>query len=440
MKLQQINDKKTSGKRVFGLVTAISLVIANMIGTGLFTTTGFLVEEMQNSLSVLLLWFVGGIFALSGALTYGEIGANLPRSGGEYHYLSQLIHPIAGFLAGWISLIVGFSAPVAAVSIAFAKYLNSVFEFLPVMMLAIGAIVLFSGLHLWNVKAGSKVQNIITAMKVLLILLFVAGGLWLSPGKSLNSMSNGFQPESVFSPAFAVGLVFVMYAYSGWNATSYIAGELKKPTKNLPIALFTGTFIVLVLYMAVNYFFLTIVPAHTISGKIEVGHYVAAELFGSKGGNIISILIAFFLLSALSAMIMAGPRVYQVIGEDYPWFKKLSRVSSKGAPVYAILLQMIIAIIMVVTFAFDTILVYVGFTLSLVSGLTVAGVFVLRKRLPEKENKFKVPGYPLTPLIFLIIAAWMVVHALVERPLAAIAGIVTLSLGVVVFYLSRNKV
>lgn len=436
MKIQD-NKKKSSG-RVFGLVTATSVVVANMIGTGLFTTTGFLVEEMQNSLSVLLLWLVGGIIALCGALTYGELGANLPRSGGEYHYLSKLIHPLAGFLAGWISLVVGFSAPVAAVSIAFARYLNSVFTFLPMIPVAIAVVLLFSGLHLWNVKAGGKVQNVITAMKVLLILLFIAGGLWLSPEGSLTPESS-FQMNSVFNPAFAVGLVFVMYAYSGWNATSYIAGELKNPAKNLPLALFAGTFIVLVLYLAVNYFFLTIVPLHTISGEVEVGHYAATELFGQKGGNIISLMIAFFLLSTLSAMIMAGPRVYKVIGEDYPWFKMLSRVNPGGAPVYAILLQMAIAVIMIITFAFDTILVYVGFTLSLFSGLTVGSIFVLRKRLRNKENRFKVPGYPVTPFIFLIITLWMIVHTLIERPLAAVAGIVTLGLGVLIYYFSHHK-
>ncbi|MFO8054960.1 MAG: amino acid permease [Bacteroidales bacterium] len=425
-------------KRILGLTTALSLVVANMVGTGLFTTTGFLIEDLQHPLSVLFAWLAGGIVALCGALTYAELGAALPRSGGEYHYLSRLFHPMAGFLAGWISLIVGFSAPVAAVAIAFSSYLKSVLPELHVISLSLAIVTLFSALHIWNVKYGGKVQNIITALQVILILLLLLGGTLATSeaNKSLNLPA--FEAKSIISPAFATGLILVMYAYSGWNAAAYLGGEIRNPAKNLPKALIGGTFIVTLLYLAVNYFFLTAVPPGSIAGKVEVGHYVAEEIFGAEGGKIISIMIAIFLLSSLSSMIMAGPRVYQMIGEDYRLFRSLSRTSKGGAPYLAIILQMAIAMVLIITFTFETILVYVGFTLSLFAGLTVTGIFILRLK-DLNTTTYKTWGYPFTPVIFLLIMGWMVVHTLIEKPEASFAGIGTLLAGILIYYVSRKK-
>lgn len=427
-----------SHRRVLGPLTAMSVVVANMIGTGVFTTTGFLIEDLQHPLTVLVAWLVGGLVALGGALTYAELGVRMPRSGGEYHYLSKLFHPLVGFLAGWVSLVVGFSAPVAAVAVAFSRYIGSVFPSWPVISAAMAAVLLFSLPHLWNVKLGGRIQYFITILKILLILGLIIGGFVVAPANGGDVKLSSFEFTSLATPAFATGLIFVMYAYSGWNAAAYIGGEIKKPAKNLPLALIVGTVTVVLLYLALNFFYMTAVPAEAIAGKVEVGHYVAKALFGSSGGAMISLLIAALLMSTLSSMIMAGPRVYQAVGEDYPFFKLLSRKSKGGAPYAAVILQMLLAMVLILTFTFETILVYVGFTLSLFAGLAVAGIFVLRKK-HGKTAAYKTWGYPLTPAFFLLIMAWMIVHTLTTKPLASFVGLGTLALGVVIYLISKQK-
>ncbi|MCF8330930.1 MAG: amino acid permease [Bacteroidales bacterium] len=430
---------KSSSRRILGLHTAILLVIANMIGTGLFTTTGFLIRDMHHPLTVLISWLMGGIIALCGALTYGKLGADMPRSGGEYHYLSELFHPVAGFLAGWVSLIVGFSAPIAAVAVAFSRYLAGVIPDLPVMEVAISAVFIFSILHIWSVSAGAKVQNIITALKIILIVIFVSAGFLIQEEKAWTLSTQEFEIKSIFSSAYAAGLIFVMYAYSGWNAATYVAGEIKKPAKNLPFALVAGTVIVIIVYLTVNYFFLSSVPAAEIEGKVETAHFVAVKVFGENAGKFFSLAVALFLLSSLSSMIMAGPRVYKVMGEDFKLFNILSVTSKGGAPYAAIILQMAISVFMILTFTFETILVYVGFTLSLISGLTVAGIFIHQQRADRSLSNYKIPLFPITPVIFLLGMSWMVVHSLIQKPLASVAGLITLLIGFVIYRISSKK-
>ena len=416
----------------------MSLVIANMIGTGIFTTTGLLIEDLGNPVVVLLAWLVGGIAALAGALTYAELGVRMPQSGGEYLYLSKLYHPTLGFVAAWVSLIVGFAAPVAAVAVAFANYLQGVFPDLPVIATALIAVAGFSGLHLWSVKAGGAVQNIITWLKVILILGFIAGGIiWASPESSKPALNMTFDNNAIFSSVFAASLILVMYSYSGWNAAAYVGGEIKNPAKNLPMALVGGTVIVIIIYLAMNYMFLSSVPQEVIAGKVEAGHYVAGEIFGTSGGVVVSLLISGFLLSTLSSMIMAGPRIYKAVGEDYRVFRLLAKTSPGGAPYYAILLQLFVAALLIITFTFETILVYTGFTLSLFAGLTVGGIFILRRR-KGKSKTYRNRSYPVAPVLFMIITLWMVIHALINQPLASIAGLATIAAGWVLYRIQKR--
>lgn len=436
MHMKTADDKKTL-RKISGTV-AMSLVVANMIGTGIFTTTGLLIEDLGNPMIVLLAWLVGGIAALAGALTYAELGVRMPQSGGEYLYLSKLYHPALGFVAAWISLIVGFAAPVAAVAVAFANYLQGVFPGLPVIATALLAVAAFSGLHLWSVKTGGAVQNIITWLKVILILGFIAGGLIVAaPENSTPVLSVAPEKDAIFSSVFASSLILVMYSYSGWNAAAYVGGEIRNPAKSLPLALVGGTLLVIAIYLAMNYMFLSSVPEQIISGKVEAGHYVANEIFGKAGGHVVSLLISGFLLSTLSSMIMAGPRVYKAVGEDYRLFRRLAKTSSTGAPYYAVLLQMAVAALLIVTFTFETILVYTGFTLSLFAGLTVGGLFILRKRY-GKGKSYKNPAYPAAPVVFIIITLWMIAHALVNQPMASVAGLATIAAGLLLYIAQKR--
>ena len=272
--------------RKLGFFTATALVIANMIGTGIFTTTGFLIADLKSPTVILFVWLLGGLLALSGALVYGELGAAMPRSGGEYHYLSKIYHPLIGFLSGWVSLIVGFSAPIAASAVAFGKYLSTIYPEIPVIYAALTLVILLSMIHIMDVKLGGYTQNAFTLLKVILILTFIAAGAWYFMDKHISVDVHWGDIGSVFEPSFAVALIFVYFAYSGWNAATYIGGEIEQPEKNLPRSLIIGTSVVILLYLGLNLIFLYGVTPETLAGKVEVGHVVAGKLFGTSKANL----------------------------------------------------------------------------------------------------------------------------------------------------------
>lgn len=422
---------------VLGFVTATSIVVANMIGTGIFITTGLLVDELQGMIPVLTVWLLGGILALCGALSYGELSAALPRSGGEYHFLGRIYHPLAGFLAGWISLIVGFSAPIAAAAMAFGEYLHAVLPTIPPELSAILLVIVLGLLHSINVRLGGDAQNIFTILKIGLILTFIIGGfMYLPTAVTTNPDPSG--NTSFFNPALAVGLIFVSFAYSGWNGATYIISEVRKPEQTIHRALFTGTIIVLLMYLALNVVFLKAVPLNKLSGVIDVGHVVAVHLFGTQAGILMSGLIALALISSVSAMMLTGPRVYSTAGQDYRFFSVLAKVNSGGAPVWAITIQSLIAILIILTATFNMLLIYIGFTLSLSAGLTVVGVMVLRKNEPDLPRPYKTWGYPVTPILFILLSGWMVIYNCVQRPVESLAGVGTIGIGGLVYYLVKK--
>ena len=418
---------------------ALSIVVANMIGTGIFTTTGLLLADISNPLAVLIAWVVGGLVALCGALTYAELGVAMPESGGEYHYLSKLFHPALGFLSGWISLIVGFSAPIAAVAIAFAEYSKNLYSGLAVVPTAIAVVILFSIFHLFSVRTGGRIHSAFTWIKVVLIIGIIAGGIAMTPEKQPELTFTAMNWNDLVSPAFATGLILVMYSYSGWNAAAYLGGEIRNPGRNIPMALIIGTVLVTLLYAGLNYFYLAAVPSSALSGKVEVAHIVGQEIFGPETGLIVTVVVALACLSSVSGMIMTGPRVYQKIGEDHPTFRLLDKRSKGDSPYVAILLQMAVAIVMILTFSFQTILTYVGFTLSLFAGLAVAGIFVLRQRNNLSGQRYKTWGYPVVPIVFLLVMAWMIAHSLFNKPLAALTGLGTMAVGAVIYFIGRQK-
>jgi len=428
-----------SSQRRLGLVTAILLVVASMVGTGVFTTTGFLVRDVHSLPAVLAAWLVGGLFALCGALSYAELVAALPRNGGEYQLLGRVFHPAVGFVAGWISLVVGFSAPIAASALACGSYAQAVVPRLHATVVALVLVTALSLLHAAHVTVGSGVQNAFALAKVALIVAFVLGGVTLVfPG---HLSGDGARPalEAMLSPAFAVGLVFISFAYSGWNGAAYLAGEVRDPARTLPLALVGGTALVTLLYLGLNAVFLAATPAADLAGVVEVGHVAALRIFGADTGVLFSAGIALLLVSSVSAMIMAGPRVYQAMGEDHPRLGFLARRTSHGGPAAAVALQGVVAVVMVLTATFETLLAYIGFTLALSAGLTVVGVMVLRRREPELDRPCRTWGYPVTPLGFVALCLWMSAHALWQRPVAALAGLATIASGWVLYALIRKR-
>jgi APA family basic amino acid/polyamine antiporter len=419
--------------------TAICIVVANAIGTGVFTSLGFQAVDIKSGFALLFLWFVGGIFALCGALSYGELGAAMPRSGGEFHYLSQTYHPIVGFLTGWVSITVGFAAPIAAAAIAFGQYFSRVIPAIAPMAIAPLIVIIISLIHTRNLKLGSYFQDSLTVLKVLLIVVVILCGFLIAEPQSIRFLPSGEDMQLIFSSPFAISLVYVTYSYSGWNASVYIASELKEPEKNLPRSLFAGTFLVMVLYLLLNFIFLYTTPIDELAGQLEIGYLAANRIFGAKGGEMMSLLISFGLLSSISSMTWAGPRVTQAIGEDIPFFKGLARKNANGIPYYAIFLQLCIVLVLVITSTFEAVITYLGFTLTLSSFLTVLGVFVHRIRFPEVPRPYKTWGYPVTPLIFLAISLWMLIYIFLGKPVESLAGLTTIALGLPVYFIASKK-
>ena len=417
-----------------GLMTGVALVVANMIGTGVFTTLGFQVLDIQSGFVILMLWVVGGFIALCGALCYGELAAAMPRSGGEYHYLSQIYHPAVGFLSGWVSATVGFAAPTALGAMALGSYATSVWPGLNPLWLSVAVVLALTAVHASSRRAGSRLQVVVTAGKVVVLVAFIGAGWALAEPQAIRFAPQATDWTQLFSPAFAVALIYVSYAYSGWNAAVYLAGEVEAPQRNLPRILLIGTAVVLVLYVGLNFIFLYSTPISRLAGQVEVGYVAADQLFGPVAGRLMGGIIAGLLVSTVSSMVFAGPRIIQVMGEDLPALRGLAQVSKAGIPVRAMLFQTALTLLFIFTATFKAVLLYAGFVLSLFTFLTVLGLFVLRWRQPQLARPYRAWGYPLTPLLFLGLSGWTLLYILRDNPTESLYGLATLLVGLLVYY------
>lgn len=427
-----------SGHRGYGLYAAASVVVANMIGTGVFTSLGFQLLDLDSTVPLLLLWIVGGVAAFCGAITYAELGAAIPRSGGEYTFLSRIYHPGAGFVSGWISATIGFAAPTALAAITFGAYLSSVFPGLSEPWLAVVLVVVLSGVHASTHKNSGVLQSGFTSLKVLLILGFCAAAVFVTPDpQPVALVPHAGDGGLVFSGAFAVSLIYVSYAYTGWNAATYLTSELEDASRQLPLILAGGTTLVLVLYVLLNYAFLRAAPMHAMEGQVEVGYIAATYVFGPLGADIMGVTLSLLLVSTVSAMIVAGPRVLHVIGEDYEAFRWLARTNRDGIPTRAILTQGALAITFIATASFESILVFSGFVLGLNSLLAVAGTFVLRAREPDLERPYRTWGYPLTPLVYVGLTLWTLCYLALDRPTEAAVAFALIGAGTGLYFVTR---
>jgi APA family basic amino acid/polyamine antiporter len=426
----------TMSKKI-SVVTATNLVAANMVGTGAFTSLGFQVMDITSDFALIALWVVGGIVALCGALSYAELAAALPRSGGEYNYLSRIFHPSVGFLAGWISVIVGFPAPIALAGIAFGEYFKVV---LPgISPIAISLIVIWSItlIHLFGIRAEEMFQNASTFLKLGLILVLIVAGLLIANPQHLD-FSPGPHMSVLWSEPFAVSLVYVMYAYSGWNAATYITEEVQNAAKNVPWALVIGTVVVTLLYVLLNYVFLLTTPKPVLSGKVQVGLLAGEAIFGPTGGKIVSALIGIGLIATISAMAWVGPRITKRMAEDLPKLGLLAKTSAKGTPYAATILQLAITTILVATGTFQEVLIYTQFSLLLCSFLAVLGLIVLRIREPGLERPYKVWGYPITPMLFLAVTLYMMIYVILGKPTESVLGLITVIAGLIIYFFAKE--
>jgi APA family basic amino acid/polyamine antiporter len=438
-------------QRTLGLFPATNIVVANMIGAGIFTTSGLLMAGLNNPLLMLGLWVVGGLIALCGALSYGELGAAMPGAGGEYLFLSRLYHPLFGFLSGWVSFIVGFSAPIAASALGFSEYFTRALPGLTVSLsnagmsgaavkslLAVLIIMVFTFIHYRGIKYGTLIQNILTLLKVSLIGFLLLAGFISARGNLSN-----FSPVTGVGHSFAglktigLSLMWIMFAYSGWNASTYLGAEIRDPRKTLPRSLLLGTGIVVLIYLGINCLYVYSINPEEMKGVISVGGLAMGKLFGQSADTLFSLLIAFALFSSLSAFIIIGPRVYYSMAKDGLFFKSVSRIHPKfEVPSNSILLQGIIAMILVLSGTFEQILTYMGFALGIFPILTVTGVFI--QRVSNQEAP-RLPGYPVTQVIYIAAGLMILILSYLERPMESTIATVTVLIGIPAYYLFRKK-
>jgi basic amino acid/polyamine antiporter, APA family len=451
-----LSAEHQKGKPVISLFTAICLVVANMIGTGVFTSLGFQIGDLPSGFVILLLWLIGGICAFCGALCYAELSAALPRSGGEYHLIGRTLHPALGFLAGWLSSTVGFAAPIALAAMALGRYASEIIwsgqDFylaiqIPgttwttppltsdtlIALAVVGAVTL---IHFRGAGIGSWFQNTATTLKLALIAFILFQGMTFTPGEAVHFTLQPGDGVLLHSTAFAVSLIYVMYAYSGWNAAAYVVGEIRDPARNVPRALLIGTGLVTVLYVGLNAVFLHTTPAAALKGKIEVGMIAGEYIFGETGGRIIGGFICLGLIASCSAMIWVGSRVSATMGEDIVALRFLSIRDRGGAPRVALLVQLFIIAVLLTTATFEKVLVYIQFGLTLCSVLTVIGLIRLRIREPNLPRPFRVPLFPVAPIIFLGVSGWMLYHIWRDKRDETLAGLVTIALGLVIYFVS----
>ncbi len=421
---------------------ATSMVVANMVGTGVFTSLGYQLFDIHSGFSIIMIWVVGGLLALLGAFCYAEIASRLPQDGGEFFFLSKIYHPSLGYMAGFVSSTVGFAAPVAGAALALGAYVNGVWGGLNEKYIAATVVVAISLIHLYSMKLGLLFQKVSTLAKVLIITLFVISGLIIAPNDisflplagSWGEIFNDFS----FTPAFAISLIFVSFAYSGWNASAYIAGSIQNPQKNLSRSILLGTALVILLYVLLNAVFLMSSPMENLVGNKEVGLIAAKSLLGESLGNLMGAIISLLLVSTISSMVFTGPRVMKSMFQEIKQLRIISVVSGDGTPRNAILVQCLLSLIFLFTLNFESLIYYTSFTLSLFTLLTVSGLFVLRIK-HGKPDGYKAWGYPISPILFVLMTAGVAYYFIIDKPLESLLGLSTALLGFIFYFVFAKR-
>jgi APA family basic amino acid/polyamine antiporter len=434
---------KEEMQRGFGLSTSTYVVIASMIGTGILLSPGYMMASLQNYPVIFGLWALGGLLAICGALCVAELAAALPRAGGEYIYLREAYGPMPAFLSGWTSFFLGFSAPLAVAGYIAALYLLKPFGLAgkekDYLVKATSAIII-AAITLPNLighRQSAWTQNLTTIIKfglfvVLVILAFLCGS-----GRLAN-IGQGQPIGNIQLSTATTQLFYVMFAYSGWNAASYLAGEVKNPGRTLPQSLLLGTGLVIILYLAVNIVFAYAVPLADVGfDNAELIPQLAVQnLFGPKASSVFSVLLGLTFLATVSAFIITGPRVYYAMAKDGLFPSVACHISSKGkVPVYAMIAQSLCAIIILFLTDFQNLYKYASVGLSIFAMLFIGAVYVLRWRRPDMERPFRLPGYPFVPAIFMAAILFMTVFAFIQWRKPSLYSVGSILAGIPVYYI-----
>ena len=456
---QSSADSPTALLRQLGVVSATALVVSNMVGTGIFATSGFLAGDLGSPSLVLIIWVVGALFALVGAFCYSELGINFPSSGGEYVYLTRAYGPTWGFMTGWVSFFAGFSAPIAAAALAFSDYLGYFFPGLKqanaqitvgsgdysfklggAQLAASVLIALFTVLNFFGVRRIARIQNVLTATKILVLVAFMGLGFTIGTGSWGNFSMTTARTSTTSLPAqFAISLFWIYVAYSGWNAATYVAEELKKPERTLPVALAVGAGLVATLYVGLNLLFIYAAPLGEMKGVVAVGSLAASKLFGAGIAGVFSALMALSLMSTVNAMVTIGPRVYYAMAKNGAFLPMAAKVDPRWhTPVAAIVLQGLCAILMTLT-PFPQLVIYIGFSLNFFAVLSVSSLLFFRRRPEWQKLRVVSFAWPLLPVIFLVVGGWMTVYGFLLQPKVSLAAAITVAVGALVYHFRFRK-
>lgn len=431
--------------RRIGIFTAGCLLVSNVVGSGIFTATGFMARDLGDPWLILAIWLFGALLALAGALSYSELGTALPVAGGEYAYLRRAYGPLVGFLSGWTSFTVGFSAAIAAGAMSFAAYLLQIVPFHsengPLSTgIALTLIWIVTGFHLAGAGSGGFLQRLLTILNIGAILILVVGVLMLGKGNwshfslSAPGITPGFG-------AMMVSLIFVTYAYSGWNAAAYVAGEIVDPGRTIPRAMIGGTLFVGLLYLVVNGIYLYALPVTELGQPpiLPVANKVAATLLGPTGTLLVTVLLCLAIAGAVSAMVWTGPRVYYAMAQDGLIPSLFAKTPGmQQAPINAILLQSLWASVLILSGSFERLVIYSGTVLMIFNALAVGALLILRRQEPTLPRPYRTPLYPFVPAFYLLVSTMIVGTALYERPVEGGLGIATVLAGTPLYLLWRK--
>ncbi|MGV0936111.1 APC family permease [Empedobacter falsenii] len=417
-----------------GWKTAAALVISNMIGTGVFTSLGYQISDLKNTTSILLLWSIGGLLALIGAFIYSELASKFKQSGGDYIYLSRTFHPVFGYLSSWISLFVGFSAPISLAALAMGKYLN-VFGFDLGKEFAIAMILIVAVFQSFSLNLSSKFQNIFTILKVVFIVVLIVLGFYFAPAVEPNAvLFDSTWKNELLLPAFATSLVYVTFAYTGWNSASYIVEEIEQPKQNLPKALFIGVIFVTISYVLLNYVFLKHASAGTLAGQENVANISFGNLLGNNV-KWVSCFIALQLIATISGYLWIGSRLTQATARENKLWNFMAKENKNRIPVRAIWVHTAISILLIFSGDFEVIFTYTSFVLQILATLAVCTAFFIKQdQLTIIKSKF----FYVLPAIFLAFSLYICYFVLMQKPKESLFGLGIIALGIVLFYFDKR--
>ncbi len=465
-------DQNTPPKEKPGLIRQLSLFDSSMmlmgiiIGSGIYMTTGDMAQHIPSAGLLLLAWVVGGLLALFGALSFAELGAAMPQAGGQYIYLREAYSPLWGYLFGWMLFFVAMGGSIATLGAAFARYVG---YFLPALgtdnhlyqtelnlfgathtytlsvghFVAVAAILVLSFFNYIGVVFGKWIQNIITAIKIGTLLLFIILGLTIGKTASIDFHLNptGLSFGKLIS-GFGIALIAVFWAYDGWHNLNYVTGEIKNPSRNLPLAVVLGTFLVILLYVLMNYVYLLAMPAADMAGVERIAERTGNILFGENAATWISAAVLISVFGALNGAIFVAPRVYYAMAKDGLFFKKVAQIHPRfRTPAFAIIIQAVWASLLALSGTFEQLYTYVIFATILFAIATVAAVFTMRKTHPDMPRPYKAWGYPVIPIIFIAASTGICINTLIDEStrVPSVVGLIFVALGIPVYYYWKRK-